>query len=357
MWGGSTNDYYNQGLPSKPDAGFVNQPRDQDGNTYLHELCRKDAPLELIKAAVTELKADINLLNKRGLPPLGIAIQNAKPETVAALIDMGAELNLPIAPKTNPKLNFNAAFMAAETGKAGALETIIAHGGGLYLNSPGVTRDGYASDLLALHAAIKNFHTDLIAPLIKAGALVNEPAGFDHATPLSYAILNNNESAVKKLVNAGANIESRGVDGRTPLIYAACNRVGRSVLKLLELGADTEAQDNSGKTALMHAAQAGDYAACDYLLKAGAKPDARDSEGKTALMYAAQKGDSNVAKLLVREGADPLLADHFNRTAMKHAEANYGGNGARWVIEEAEAAALHKRFEKAYDAAKKRPGA
>ncbi|MEZ0260264.1 MAG: ankyrin repeat domain-containing protein [Alphaproteobacteria bacterium] len=356
MWGGSSNDYYNQGLPSKPDPAFVNQSRDQDGNTYLHELCRKDAPLDLIKAAVKELKADINLLNKRGLPPLAIAIQNAKPETVALLIDLGAELHIPIAPKTNPKLNFNAAFMAAEAGKGGALEKILERGGGLYVNSPGVTRDGYPSDLLALHAAIKNYHPDLIAPLVKAGALVNEQTGYDNATPLNYAILNNNETAVKRLVDAGASLESRSNDGRTPLIYAASNRVGRAVMKLLELGADTEAQDNSGKTALMHAAQAGDYSACDYLLKAGAKPDARDAEGKTALMYAAQKGDGGVAKLLVREGADPLLADAFNRTAMRHAENTYG-NGARWIIEEAEASALHKRFEKAYDAAKKKPGA
>lgn len=356
MWGGSSNDYYNQGLPSKPDPAFVNQPRDQDGNTYLHELCRKDAPADVIRAAVKELKADVNLLNKRGLPPLAVAIQNAKPETVALLIELGAELDIPLAPKTNPKLHFNAAFMAADSGRAAALDVILAKGGGLYVNSPGVTRDGYASDLLALHVAVKNYHTDLIAPLIKAGALVNETAGFDQTTPLNYAILNNNETGIKRLVDAGASLESRSSDGRTPLIYAASNRVGRAVMKLLELGADTEAQDNTGKTALMHAAQTGDYPTCEYLLKAGAKPDARDAEGKTALMYAAQKGDSNVAKLLVREGADPLLTDQFNRTAMRHAENTYG-NGARWVIEEAEASALHKRFEKAYDDAKKRPGA
>lgn len=355
MWGG--NDYYNSGLPSKPDAAFVNQPRDQDGNTYLHELCRRDAPPEVIIAAVRDLKADINLLNKKGLPPLAAAIQSAKPETVALLLDLGAAMCIDIAPKTNPNLKFNAVFLAAETGRAGALDTILAHGGGLYLNTTGVTKEGYDSKLLALHAAVKNYHTDLIAPLIKAGALVNEPTGYDSSTPLSYAILNNNESAVKKLVDAGAGLETPGDGGRTPLIFAASNRVGRTVLKLLELGAEPDAKDARGMTALMHAAQSGDFASCDYQLKAGASVNARDDEGKTALMFAAQKGDSNIARLLVKAGADPLLADHFNRTAMKHAEQNYGHNGARWVIEDAENTALHKRFEKAYnDATNKKPG-
>jgi ankyrin repeat protein len=336
-------DSYN--LPSRPERANINVPRDSDGNTYLHELIRKDAPLERIREAAA-LGADLNAVNKKNMPPLGIAIQQGKPEVVACLLDLGAEIFFPV----NKQMNFNAVYLAADTGRTAALNMLLAKGGGAYVNSPGVTQEGWESKWNPLHIAVKNYHDDMIAPLVAAGALVNEEAGSEHFTPLMLAILNNGAGGVRKVLNAGADLERRhSVTGRTPLDYAASTRSGAAARVLVEFGADVDAMDKTGLTPLMSAAENGDSGMAAILIEAGARIDLRrgGNNQETALMRAAYKGSSEVVKALLKAGADPILTDAFNNSALKYAENAYQ-HGTRFVLEEAEQKALQKHFENSY---------
>lgn len=337
---------FGSNLPSRPERTNIDLPRDQDGNTYLHELCKRDAPVPLIREAVEKLGANVNAVNKKNLPALALAIQYAKPEVVACLLDMGAEMYFQTA-KADP---FNAVYLAADLGKGGALNTLLERGGGLHVNDIGIGQDGYGSKIAALHIAVKNYRFDMIDPLVKAGALLNEEAGFDHVTPLFLAIANNSDSGVRKLLNAGADLERRQSDtGRTPLVYAAYHREGTAARVLIDYGADVNAQDNSGQTALMYAAENGDPNLTEKLIAARADVNLRrkGNNGETALMKAAHKGNSETVKALLKAGANPLLADTFNKTAVQYAGDNFQ-HGTRFVLEEAEQKASQAHFENSY---------
>lgn len=337
---------FGSNFPSRPEPKNIDLPRDQDGNTYLHELCRKDAPVALIREAVEKLGANINAVNKKNMPPLAAAIQYAKPEVVACLLDLGAEMYFQTA-KADP---FNAIYLAADLGKNGALKTVIDHGGGVHVNDIGVGQDGYGSKLTALHIAVKNYHYDMVDALVGTGALLNAEAGSDRVTPLFLAIANNADSGVRKLLNTGADLERQQSDtGRTPLVYAAYHREGAAARVLIDYGADVNAQDNSGQTPLMYAAENGDSYLADRLVAAKADVNLRrkGNNNETALMKAAWKGSSDTVKTLLKAGADPTLADSFNKTALMYAGDNYQ-HGTRFVLEEAEQKASQTQFENSY---------
>jgi ankyrin repeat protein len=169
-------------------------------------------------------------------------------------------------------------------------------------------------------------------------------------TPLMIAIDNNAASGVRKLLNAGADLELRQSDtGRTPLDYAAYRRDGVAARVLLDFGADPNAMDKTGMTPLMFAAENGDTGMTNILLDGKASIDlARGGNNKeTALMKAAQKGSSDVVRALLKAGADPIMTDAFNKTALKYAEDAYQ-HGTRFVLEEAEQKALQAHFETSY---------
>jgi uncharacterized protein len=337
---------FGSNFPSRPERTNIDLPRDQDGNTYLHELCKKDAPVPLIREAVEKLGANINAVNKKNMPALALAIQYAKPEVVACLLDMGAEMYFQTA-KADP---FNAIYLAADLGKADALKTIIEHGGALHVNDIGIGQDGYGSKIPALHTAVKNYRYDIIEPLVQAGAFLNEEAGFERVTPLFLAIANNSDKSIRQLLEAGADLERPQSDtGRTPLIYAAYHRDGNAARVLIDFGADVNARDNSGQTPLMYAAENGDSSLVEKLVAAKADIDRRrtGNNGETALMKAAQKGSSETVKTLLKAGANPLLADAFNKTAVQYASDNYQ-HGTRFVLEEAEQKASQAHFENTY---------
>jgi len=334
-----------------PAVENLNAPRDQDGNTYLHELCAQGAPPALIRAAVAK-GASLQSLNKQKMPPLGVAITKGSAETVACLLDLGAEVFFIAAKRARPDapdMCFNAAYLAAVEGNADKLQAVLAKGGALHVNAPGIDADGTSQQLHALHGALRKSHVGFVEKLVEAGAFIDGPAGFENVTPLAVAIGHNNGHLVSRLVQLGAEIELRHpATGNTPLLYAAVGDKGFAGEALLKAGADPNVFNRASQTPLMLAAQAGNARLLTALLRAGARLDTKTNEGKTALMIAAEKGNVEVVTLLVKAGADPLLTDKFNKTAAALAEAKNTNWTIRNVLEEAEKTALMKGFEKAY---------
>ncbi|MBI1215658.1 MAG: hypothetical protein GC185_07560 [Alphaproteobacteria bacterium] len=339
----AANPYFH--APVKPGPQTVNSPRDYEGNTYLHELCSRGAPVELVREAVEELGADINAFNKKNITPLGAAILRGETEIVECLLEMGAGLYLPTAQGGF----FNATYLAASSGKAGALQAVLKHDGGLYVNEPGIDHDGTDRRMFALQAAVKEAHYGLVGPLVAAGAFVNEKSGYGNETPLLAAVEKNEPAAVRRLIEAGADIEQRAGSGnRTPLLAAASAGRTAVVKLLLEMGADPDAANANGETPLMLAVLDNNAHAVADLLAAGANPNLHEKErGETALMLAARKGSPDIVRMLMRGGANPLLTDKFNNTAQRHVPS-YDYSDLREKLAEAENRALQKHFEDSY---------
>jgi len=73
-------------------------------------------------------------------------------------------------------------------------------------------------------------------------------------TPLHDAVRTGSEDTVRRLIDAGADVNAVDEDGRTPLHDAARTSSGYTIRKLIDAGADVNAVDKDGRTPLHDAA-------------------------------------------------------------------------------------------------------
>ena len=121
-----------------------------------------------------------------------------------------------------------------------------------------------------------------------------------------------------RLLDRGADANSRDQEGATALMKAAQNGHVQAVEVLLARGADPSLTNQSGATALMWGV--GNLRVVELLLDHGADPNAKPASGHTALVIAANSdGTSDVAKLLISRGADVNAASVRGFTPLQSA--------------------------------------
>lgn len=124
------------------------------------------------------------------------------------------------------------------------------------------------------------------------------------------AAIEDDLDAVKRLIQAGVDLEVRDGNGRTPLHVAAYASHEKAIQLLIEAGADANAFDNQKYDIVTIAAVANNLEVLKLALHLGGAPSNITSpyEG-TALIAAAHLGHHEVVKILIDAGA-PL--DHIN---------------------------------------------
>ncbi len=109
---------------------------------------------------------------------------------------------------------------------------------------------------------------------------------------------------VAKLLDSGADIESRNESGRTVLMLTALRGNSQIVATLLDHGADVRASDPDGMTPLMWAAFGGSGPTVKVLLSRGAEINTKNKKGETALTWARARGSNRaVIDELLKKGA------------------------------------------------------
>jgi ankyrin repeat protein len=153
--------------------------------------------------------------------------------------------------------------------------------------------------------AVMNNDGSAIDRLLQSGVDVNEGQG-DDSTALHWAVYQDNIDLVARLLVAGADAEAMSRLGATPLYLAAVNGNAEIIALLLAAGADANARVlSSNETPLMFAARSGSTAAVQALLDAGADPEAKDDyRGATALLFAAEQNHADVVQLLAEAGVN-----------------------------------------------------
>lgn len=125
--------------------------------------------------------------------------------------------------------------------------------------------------------------------------------------PIHNAALRGNLDAVRRLINAGANVNARNNDERmTPLMFAAHGGHAHVIRHLLNRGANARARQTNDdpRTALIYAVEKGNMNSVRALLR-HSNINAQDGNGRSALTTAANLNKLNLVRMLVRAGAKP----------------------------------------------------
>ena len=135
------------------------------------------------------------------------------------------------------------------------------------------------------------------------------------------AQFDNDLTALRKLLDAGEDVDARDRDGNTVLIYAAGFAQTAFVRELIARGADVNAQDKEGHTALHAAAGTHSLEIVELLLRHGANVDACDRHWNTPLSKAVYFQSPNrnrdaVINCLIAHGADQTLKNKYGVPAM-----------------------------------------
>jgi ankyrin repeat protein len=127
------------------------------------------------------------------------------------------------------------------------------------------------------------------------------------AARIMEALRNGDRKSFQRLLRKDPSAANRkGPGGATPLMYAALYGDASAVRLVLEAGGDPNARNDAGATALMWAVP--DIEKTRLLLEHGADANARSEDGRTPLLIASSWRNSSAAlKLLLGRGAKPVV--------------------------------------------------
>src|SRR5262249_52984152 len=130
------------------------------------------------------------------------------------------------------------------------------------------------------------------------------------ATQMMAALRQGDRPAFEELLRAHPqSAKLQGPGGSTPLMYAVLYADASSVRRLLDSGADPNSRNDAGATALLWAVD--DLEKTRLLLQAGADVNTRSEDGRTPLLSATGwVGNRAVVQLLLERGANPSTRAH-----------------------------------------------
>ena len=156
-----------------------------------------------------------------------------------------------------------------------------------------------ASGFAALHYAITMNNHSGIQRLLQAGANPDSKT-LSGWTPINLA---RNPDSVALLIGHGARANEPDPHGRYPIHIAASCGWPEPIQSLVGHGARVDAPDRVGRTALHRAVRAGEYQAVLSQLEVGASVHSRDFEGNFPLHFAAMLSSPTATMALISSGA------------------------------------------------------
>ncbi len=217
---------------------------------------------------------------------------------------------------------------AVDTGREDVLRSLLAHGANVNLMDRGFN-GGTALHDLADRSPVE---PGQIGKLVDAGAEL-ESRNAQGETPLIVAARRGNQNAVDELLARGAILDAQSRDGRTALVEAV-GRGNDDVARLLLNHCSTISAEE--KETLVQAVKTGGVAACDFLKESGAPLPILEWDGNALLDNAAQNGQtSSVVALLnlaTTRNGDAWHAGH-SRDALRGAMAGGHYETAAFLID------------------------
>ena len=170
---------------------------------------------------------------------------------------------------------------------------------------------GVAADAPVADAAMEG-DIETVRALLAEEADVNAAQG-DGMTALHWSAFRDDLEMAELLLQAEADVAAKTrVGAIMPISMAAQNGSAVMLEKLIEAGAEANSRTSTGATALMMATMSGSVEAVEILLDNGAFVNKREKKnGQTPLMFAAWQNRPDVIRLLVERGAHIGLATYL----------------------------------------------
>jgi ankyrin repeat protein len=131
-----------------------------------------------------------------------------------------------------------------------------------------------------------------------------EPGAMKRKRDIFSAVKDGDTASVKRLIDAGADVNARNLDGNTPL-HLACLWGHMDIVRLLiETGAELNTRDDSDCTPLHLTCFRGLTEIARFLIEHGADVNASNDYGRTLLHRACSNGRPGIVRLLLEHGAD-----------------------------------------------------
>ncbi|XP_007901907.2 CARD- and ANK-domain containing inflammasome adapter protein [Callorhinchus milii] len=278
------------------------------GPATIFRAVERDLPK--VVAALAEMGADVNSRDGSGRTPLLMAAERGMAECATVLLEKGAQLR-----DRAPDLS-SALHLAVMSDSPSLVHLLLEKG-----MDPNITGAG---EQTPLHLAARHDRYKMVDVLIGAGSKPNSAAVLG-ATPLHVASRWGSRQAAERLIANKADINAKDRDARRPLHLAAL--VGDTPMAdlLLSNHADANPLDKEKKTPLHLAASEGHLDFVSLMLIRKGKFGAKDMDGNTPMLYAASKGHTSVVKAFLLAGRNHNVNDKnvWRRTAL-HLAAEHG---------------------------------
>lgn len=306
--------------------GLRSLDSDHTGRTLLHWAIEHFWDMEQMDLA--DFGGSHNLLDKKdrdGLTALHLAVVARNMKAIEALTASGADCLLADKHGNTP------AHLAADLGFRGALDFFIDRKEREF----GRTRSGAS----LLHLISMWFDGATVRRFVHTKRALVNVVDKQRLTPLHYAAVANNLSAIDVLVDQGGGINARSASRTTPLHEAIRSGSVGAALLLLKLGADYHATDGFKQNCLHLSCRYGHDGLISRLLKLGCDTSIIDVFGMHLLHRACASDKAALALQLLEDHADWTSKDKYRRSMLDMAVQNQAVSAttavAKW---------LHKYF-------------
>jgi ankyrin repeat protein len=311
-------------LRYKPD---INHRCKDLGYTALHYACEVD-DVDIIKCLLQH-GADPTIKSKRHLTPLHVALSNGEKQGAIELIKADPSVVNDYSLDDNDQPALTPMCLAAMEDFPEVIKLLAECGADVCISTNGI---------FPLRFSGSQGLVPCLRALVNAGAAV---VSEDGVTALVCSV--DNISAVRILLDNGADVNFRNRSGLTALHHAVVHNRLETAQELVKREADVNIKDDRGKTALyysilrknesiakfllnhssiiedgaelLYQAAKLDLSECVSLtLDCGVEVNSYDSRKKTALHYASTRSEKSF-KVLLERGGDPNSPGQFGRVS------------------------------------------
>lgn len=252
--------------------------------------------------------------------PLGVACQYGRYKAAKLLIENGSDINLS-RPDSWPPLH-----MSSYHGYSKIVDLLLENGAGINLLASSTTDE--TGGVTPVYLAAEGGHLKIARKLVRAGADINTQRS-DGVSPLTSATVHGRDDMAIYLIKSGADIYHTDPHNWTALhvaVYHSKIRIARILLKKkVNPNSLTNDQENTLMVcALAPKADDDHISMARMLLRAGAFIDQENGNGVTPLIAAAWSGNSKLVKLLLSKGADVNHTESEGNFSALHSAAFHG---------------------------------